>query len=101
MVSKVTKYDRFVALDKTSQLTNKSVLFFDSTLPLDVLYRASLMRFNAANKLLNKIGTMPDNPFTASIVSELSKVTSILLSDANSLLKAYHVRQAELDNSSK
>lgn len=50
------------------------------------------MRFNAAYKVLDKIGAMPDNPFTSSLVSELSRVTSILLSDANSLLKAYHLK---------
>lgn len=94
MVSKVAQTDRFVPLDKTSQLTNKSVLFFDSSLPLTMLYKASLMRFNAAYKLLDKIGAMPDNPFTASLTSELSRVTSILLSDANSILKAYHLKSS-------
>lgn len=97
MVNKINPTDRFIPLNKHSKISSQPVSLFDRSLPLEELYNASLRRFYTACQVLDKIAKMPNEPSKVSVMRELMQVTSVLIIDADSLLKVYFSKLFEPD----
>lgn len=88
MTGNIKELEYFIPLDSDSQNTSNKVLFFDSSLSDEILYKAADVRFRAAYHLLDCISAFDEQPIETYMPAGILTVTRILLSDANSLLKA-------------
>lgn len=86
-------FQRFIPLDRDSQIAEADVLFFDSSLPLDYLHQSAMIRCRAATGLARKIRGFEKVHFSIGVTEELALATRLLITDASSVMAHFIKRK--------
>lgn len=87
--------NQFIPLKKDSQGNNDNILFYNSHASKDAIFECAMSRLLAISGLLGSLHELRDPP--DSTLSAVASISTILISDANSLLQTFYPTITELE----